>query len=204
LRCGCWFLACGLRRLLRLVAAGLYFLGRQYRVQRIAFLPRTKLHDAVRLDVFDQTLQNLSSETRARHFATAKENRRLDLVSLIQKTQNVVLLGLVIVVIHIDAELDLFDRDRLLVLLGLALLLFLLVQIFPVIHDAAYGWLGGGRNLNQIQILGSRHFKRFERRHDSNLPAFVVNHANFTRPDTVIGADKTFFDAVLRALNDWG
>ena len=44
-----------------------------------------------------------------------------------------VLLGLVIVVVYIDAKLDLFYGDRLLVLLRFALFLFLLVQIFPVI-----------------------------------------------------------------------
>ena len=61
-----------------------------------------------------------------------------------------ILLRLVIVVVHIDAELDLFYGDRLLVLLGFALFLFLLVKILPVIHDSAYGRLRGGRNLNQV------------------------------------------------------
>jgi hypothetical protein len=107
------------------------------------------------------------------------------------------------VVIHIDAELDLFYGDRLLVLLGLALFLFLLVQVFPVIHDAAHGRLRGGRNLDQIQVLAAGQLKRFKRRHDANLFAFVSDHANFAGTDAVIGSDKTFVDTVLRAVSDW-
>ena len=33
--------------------------------------------------------------------------------------------------------------------------------------------------------------------------AFVINHADFARPDAIVGADKTFIDTVLRALSDW-
>ena len=46
-------------------------------------------------------------------------------VALTQKAQNVILLGLlVIVVVHVDAELDLFYGDRLLMLLGFAVFFF--------------------------------------------------------------------------------
>jgi hypothetical protein len=34
------------------------------------------------------------------------------------------------------------------------------------------------------------------------LVAFVINHADFARPNAIIGADKTFIDTILRALND--
>jgi len=78
-----------------------------------------------------------------------------------------ILLRLVIVVIHIDAELDLFYGDRFLVLLGFALFLFLLVKILPVVHDAAHGRLRGGRNLNQVQILFAGFLDRFVGRHDA-------------------------------------
>src|SRR5579863_6784993 len=177
------------------------FLRRQNRVQRVAFLPRTKFNNALRLHVLDQPLENLASQAGARHFAAAEKNGRFYLVALVQKTQHVILLGLVVVVVHIDAELDLFDRDRLLVLLGFALFLFLLIQILPVVHDAAHGWLRSGRNLNQVQIFGPGHLERFEWRQDSDLRPFVVNHADFARPDAIVGADKTFIDTAL-LLND--
>jgi hypothetical protein len=87
-------------------------------------------------------------------------------------------------------------------LLGFALFLFLLVEILPVIHDAAYGRLRGGRNLNQIQIFFSGFLDGFVRRHDAQLVAFVVNYADFARPNAIVGADKTLVDTILRALSD--
>src|SRR5208282_5197413 len=82
-------------------------------------------------------------------------------------------------------------------LLGLALLLFLLVQVLAVIHDAAYGRLGCRRNLYQIQILTAGHPDRLERRHYSNLFTFITDHAYFASSNTIINSDKTFVDTFL-------
>ncbi len=87
-------------------------------------------------------------------------------------------------------------------LLGFALFLFLLIEILPVVHDAAHGRLRGGRNLNQIQILFAGFFEGFVRRHDAKLLPIVINHADFARPNAIVGADKAFIDTVLRALSD--
>jgi hypothetical protein len=89
------------------------------------------------------------------------------------------------------------------VLLGLALFFFLLVEIFPVVHDAAHGRLRGGRNLDQIQVLAAGQLERFEGRHDTDLFTFVSDYANLAGTNTVIGSDKTFVDTGLRALSDW-
>ena len=164
-------------------------------MQGIAFLPRTEFDDGVIAEIFDQPLQNSSAQAGARHFASAEEDGRLDLVAFVQKTQHVVLLGLVVVIVHIDAELHFLDRDGLLVLLGLALFLFLLVQEFPVIHDAANRRLRSGRNLYQVEVAFAGHLERFERRQDSNLIAFIVDHANFACADALICADKSLVDA---------
>src|SRR5229473_794193 len=99
-------------------------------VQRVAFLPRTELHNTLRFHVLDQPLQNLAAQPGAGHFAAAEEDRGLYFVASIKEAEHVILFGLVIVVVHIDAELDLFYGDRLLVLFGLALFFFLLVQVF--------------------------------------------------------------------------
>jgi hypothetical protein len=176
----------------------LRLLRRQYRMKSISFLAGTELYDAVRFYVFDEALENLAAESGASHLAPAEENGRLYFIAFIEKTQDVILFGLVIVVVHIDAELDLFYGDRLLMFLSFALFLFLLVEILPVVHDAAHGRLRGGRNLNQIQILFAGLLDSFVRRHDAKLLPFVVNHADFARPNTVVGADKTFIDTILR------
>src|SRR5438067_509573 len=185
-----------LRRLLMLLFRR--FLGSQDRVQGVAFLTGAKLYDALFADVFDQAFQDLTSQVGARHLATTEENRRFDFVSLVEKAQHVVLFSFVIVVIHIDAELYFLDYDHFLMLLGLAFLLLLLIQEFPVVHDAAYRRRGCGRNLDQIQVLLAGHFQGFKRRQDADLLAFVINHADFAGSDAVIGADKTFVDTILR------
>ena len=188
------------RRLLRL----LDLFGRKDQVQSVAFLPWTKFHDAMFANIFDQPFQDLAAQPRACHFAAAKENSRFDLISFIQKPQHVILFGVVVVIIHINAEFHFLDGNRLLVLLGLAFLFFLLVKVLPVIHDAANRRICGGRNLNQIQILLAGHFERFERRHDSDLLAFVADHSNFAGANALVRANKTFIDRILRSLqSEW-
>ncbi len=163
-------------------------------MQRIAFLSWPEFDDGVIAQIFDQPLQNATAQAGASHFATAEKDGRLDLVAFIQKTQHVVLLGLVVVIVHINAELHFLDRDRLLVLLGLALLLLLLVQEFPVIHDAANRRLRCRGNLYQVKVTFAGHLERFERRQDADLFALIINHANFACPDALICADKSLVD----------
>jgi len=167
-------------------------------VQRVAFLSGAKLYDALFADVFDQAFQDLASQVGARHLTTTEENRGFDFVSLVEKAQHVVLLGFVIVVVHIDAELYFLDHDYFLMFLGLAFLLLLLIEEFPIVHDAAYGRRGRGRNLDQIQVLLAGHFQGFKRPIYADLLAFIINHADFAGSDAVIGADKTFVDTILR------
>src|SRR5579864_4758544 len=95
-------------------------LRRQDRMKCVSLLAGAELYDALALYVFDQPFQNLASQVGAGHLASAEKNRRFDLVALVEEAQHVILLGLIIMVVHVDAELDLFDRDRLLVLFGLA------------------------------------------------------------------------------------
>src|SRR5579864_4275699 len=87
-------LACSRLLLLRrsLFFSGLLRIRRQNRVQRVAFLPRTKLHNPALANVFNQALENFASQAGARHLAAAEKDRGLDLIALIQKTQHVVLL----------------------------------------------------------------------------------------------------------------
>src|SRR5256886_17650668 len=67
-------------------------------------------------------------------------------LSLIQEPQHMIFLGLVVVLVHINAELDFLDRNRLLMFLGLAFFLLLLIQKLAVVHDAAYGRVRSGRD----------------------------------------------------------
>src|ERR1700680_1861430 len=76
-----------------------FLLRRQDGVQCISFLARAEIYDTLVLDVFNQALQNLASQAGAGHLASTEKNGRLDLVTLIQEAQHVILLSLVIMVV---------------------------------------------------------------------------------------------------------
>src|SRR6266566_5137326 len=191
----------GLRRRLRLLLSRLLRTRSQDGVQGVAFLSRPELDNTALANIFDQPFQNLPPQPGARHLASAKKNRRLDLIAFIQKTQHVVFLGLVVVIVHVNAELHFLDRDRLLVLLGFAFLFFLLIEKLPIVHDAANRRLRGGGNLYQVQILFAGHLERFMRRHDADLLALIANHADFACTDALVCADKTLVDTNLRLFS---
>ena len=109
-----------------------------------------------------------------------------------------ILLGVVVVIVHVDAEFHFLDYDHFLVLFSFALALFLLVNILAEIHDAAYRRHCGRGNFHQIEVLFLRLFDGVVGRHDAQLVALVVNHADFTHADAVIRADKTLIDTSLR------
>jgi hypothetical protein len=112
----------------------------------------------------------------------------------------VIFFRFVIVVVNVDAELDLFYGDGLLVLFRFALFFLLLVEKFPIVHDAADRRLRGGGNFDQIQILTAGQLQRFVGRQDADLSTFIVDYADFAGSNAVVNSDKTFIDTVLRAL----
>src|SRR2546423_2886141 len=86
-------------------------------VQRIAFHARRELDDALALDLADQAIEDLAAKVAVRHLASAIKDGGLDLVAFIEEAQHVVLLGLVIVLVHVDAELHFLDGDDFLMFL---------------------------------------------------------------------------------------
>src|SRR5262249_52865899 len=77
---------------------------------------------------------------------------------------------------------------------SLALFLLLLIEVFPIIHDAANRRLRCWGNLYKVEVTFAGHLERFVRRQDANLLAFIVDHADFARPNTLVCADKSFVD----------
>ena len=84
--------------------------------------------------------------------AAAEHDRDLDLVLLVQEALDVALLGLVVVVGDLRAQLDLADVDLLLVLAGLLGLLLLLVLVLRVVEQPADGRARVGGDLDQVEI----------------------------------------------------
>ena len=167
-------------------------------MQRIAFVARPILHDCLIADLIDKAFENRAAKALTRHFATAKEDRALDLVAFVEESEHVVLLRLVIVLVNVDAELNFLDDDLLLVLLGLAFLLFLLIKVLAEVKNAANRWLRSRRNLYQVETSFPGHFERFERRHDAELIRLVVDHSDLAGANTLIRANETLVDTILR------
>src|SRR5262249_49072400 len=134
----------------------------------------------------DQPLEDPASDLGVRHLASAEEDRRLDLVAVLEEALDVLLLELVIVLVHLRAELDLLDLDDLLVLLRRPRALLLLVLIAPEVHDAAHRRIGGRGDLDEVESLLSRDGQRLRRRHDPELRAVLVDDADFPDPDAFV------------------
>ena len=124
-----------------------------------------------------------------RHLAAAEKNRGLDLVALGQEALDVLLLELIIVLVDLRPELDLFDVDYFLVFLGLARALLLLILILAEIHDPAHRRYGRGRDLDQVQSFLLGNGQRLRRRHDAELLAVIIDYANFPNPDSFVDAN---------------
>src|SRR5688500_10890403 len=137
---------------------------------------------------------------RVRHLAAAEENRRLHLVAVFDEALDVMLLELVIVLVHLRAELDLLDLDHLLVALRFPGPLLLLVLILAVVHDSADGRHGGRRDFDQVEAFLSGKNESLGRRHDAELLPRVVNHADFTDADTLVDAEPVVTTGRARSI----
>ena len=110
----------------------------------------------------------------------------LTLLPSIKKSLDVVLLERVVVLIDLDAELDLLDLDLLLVLLRFVSALVLLVQVLPVVHDPAHWRVRFRDDLHQIQLTFSSHPERILGLYDADLLSVLVNQPNFASTDSLV------------------
>src|SRR4051812_39478715 len=169
-------------------------------VERVAFHARHEFHDAFALDLFHQAVKDLAAQLAVTHFASAVEDGRLYFVAFLEEAQHVVFLGLVIVLVHVDAELHFLDGDDFLVFLGRFFLLIHLVEIFAEVHDLADWRLRRRRDFYEVEVALAGDLERVEGRQDAELFTFRTDHAQLARADTVIGANKLLVDAILRKM----
>ena len=110
---------------------------RQNCVQRGAFHPGMEFHDGALADILNQPVDDLVPKLAMGHLAATETQRRLDLVAVMEKADRLVLLGLVVVLVHRDRELDFLDDDDLLLFARRPLALVFFVEEFAVILNAA-------------------------------------------------------------------
>ena len=127
-------------------------------MQDCAFHARHELDHASLPYILNEPVDDVVAELAMGHLAAAKAKAGLDFVAFVKEADSLVLLGLVVVLVDGNGELDLLDDDDFLALACSALALFLLVKITAVILNAADGRDGIGRDFDQIQAALSGNF----------------------------------------------
>src|SRR5262249_4251229 len=143
-----------------------------------AFYARSELGRAAFGQVFLEPVEQLNAEFLVRDLASPESDRRLHFVSIGQNLLGMLHLEIVVVLIGHRTELDLFDLDDDLFLLGFVRSLFLLVKILAEINDATNRRLGLGRDFDQIVAALTRDREGLLRRHDAHLLPIFVNHSH--------------------------
>ncbi len=124
------------------------------------------------------------------HLAPFKAEGCLDFVAFLKETYGLVFLGLIIVLVDGDRELDFFYYDDFLLLAGSAVTLVFLVEKFSVVLDTADGRHSVGRDFDQVQPAFAGNFQCFKWLQNAQLVAFVVNDADFTGTNFIVNTDK--------------
>jgi hypothetical protein len=172
--------------------------GRDDGVERGAFHARHEFHDSGFANVHDEAVDDLVAEVAMGHLAALEAEAGFDLVAVVEEANGLVLLGHVVVFVYVDGELYFLDDDDLLLLAGSAIALVFFVEVFAVVLDFADGRDGVGRDLDEVEGAFAGHLQCVEGRHDAELFAVLVDHADFACADTLVGADKrlggTFID----------
>jgi hypothetical protein len=159
-------------------------------MQRGAFHARHELHNPCVTHILNEPVDDGITEFAVRHLAAFETQRCLDLIAFAQKTNGLVLLGLVIMLVDRHGKLNFLDHDYFLLLARRAVALVLLVKELAVILNAADGRLSRGRNFDQIQATLAGYFESFKGGQNAELFTVFVNDADFTRANSVVNADK--------------
>ena len=133
-----------------------------------------------------EPVQQRGATLGVRDLAAAEHDRDLDLVLAQQEPGDVALLGVVVVLRDLRAELDLADRDLLLVLARGLQLLRLLVLVLRVVEHAADGRAGVGSDLDEVEIALLRVRERLGGLHDSDLLAVLADEPDLGHADAVV------------------
>ena len=162
----------------------------QQHVNAATHQPRRDLRVADSVHVPDHPLHQLVAKFRMRILASAEEQGYLDLHSFPQKILHVVELGLIIVVVDVDPQLDLFDLARMLMFASFPLALGLLVLELAEFGDPTYGRRRIRRHFHQIHSRLLRQPQRLAGGHDSQLFSLAADHPHFAGANLLIYTDK--------------
>jgi len=119
-------------------------------------------------------------------FPASEEHCRFNFVAMLKKSDDVIFLEFVIVLIRIGSKLHFLNSNVLLVFLRLVKLLILLVEILTVIHYLANRRSCSRRYLYQVQASLFSDLYSLLRRHDSELFILIAYNSNFASSDSLV------------------
>jgi hypothetical protein len=136
--------------------------------------------------IFLHAGEEVHTELTVREFAAAEAQRDLDLVAFADELVNCLHFGGIIMVIDVGTHLDLFDLLRLLALAGEVGLFLGLIFEFADVEEFRDGWIGVGRDFNQIETKLVRLLHRFLGVHHAQIFAIFVDHPHLWRLDEFV------------------
>src|SRR5687768_12872729 len=154
-------------------------LWRKHHDDLAAFEARLGFHLGDLGSVLLDLLQKFKSDFLVSHFAAAEAQGDLDLVALFKEALYRLHLHAVVMGVDVGTNFYFLDFYDFLLLARFVGFFLRLIFIFAVIEDFAYGRLGAGRYLNEIEasLLGKAH--GLLRAHDAHLLALFVDQKNF-------------------------
>lgn len=112
------------------------------------------------------------------NFAAFVHHGKLHPVSLFKELLGVLNLDFQVVFSNLEAKPDFFQIVRMRFLSRLLLFFLFVIDMFAVVHDAAYGWLRFGSDFNQIQFLLCGLHSGLVRQHNPKLSTIPADHSD--------------------------
>lgn len=148
--------------------------------------PRRSVLARYVFDVEKDPIEDQLSELRLLLLAAAQHDGDLDLVAIPKEALDVFHLEIVVMDADLRPELDLFDLDLLLVLLGFVVLLVLFVQELAVVGDLAHGGVRRGRNLDEVETAFAGQLESLARGQDAEGVSLLVDDPDLPRLDHLV------------------
>ena len=124
-----------------------------------------------------------------RHFPALKKQVDPYFIFLIKERQRLLQLGLIIMLLDMGLDPDLLELGHMRMLLGAALLLFLLVFILAEIHDPAHRWLCRWSYFNKVKLMLIRKFHGPDGRNHAELFRIGAYDTKLTGTDLFVNTD---------------
>jgi len=129
--------------------------------------------------IFSYFFEKIHSKVHVSHFTTAKPQRNLHLVAIIEKTPHRAHFHIVVMGVDVRTHLNFFDLDGLLFFARFRCFLLGGIFVFAEIEDLADRWTVGRGNLNEIKACFPGQLQGFLKVYRTSIIALCVNKLNF-------------------------